>query len=300
MAVGVYGTVKASDVSINDIDMFYMYMPNREVDNNIVYRLNPNEILSYNYLPTDEQIEDKENLLAGLYNLKLPATIFNQLGIYTIYLKPKVVTSTIIDCSVLSSLPSVRGILLDINSLPDELQTNNSLQGYRIEYINANGTKLRNVVRHVVSSNKVVPVSQNVGNTSQRAIRYRYDDSGTLIFLQLTPSSAFDVKPNVAPFIGTPGQTIKISNTHFNPLMIEVELVENTLDTIANVVAGNMLKDTDNGILTYFDENDEIMKQFDLYEIKNDVGNVSLFEVKEKRENIDETQTIKNANNDVG
>ena len=299
MAVGIYGTVRPSDVSINDIDMFYTYMPDRETLNSDIFRLDPTDVLSYNYLPVDEQIVGEENLIAGLYNLKLSGAIFNQLGFYTIYLKPKVLPTVIIDCSVLSSLPSVKGIVLNMNSLPEEWQANDALQGYKIEYINADGTKLRNVVRYVVTSNKVVPVSQNVGNTSQRAIRYRYDDSGTLIFLQLTPSSSSDVKPNVLPFIGNAGQTILMSNTYFNPIAIEINLVENTLDTIANIVGGSQLKDVDNGILTYFDKNGNITKQFNLYEIKDDVGNVSLYEVKEERTNIDESQTIENVTDGI-
>ena len=35
-----------------------------------------------------KEIEGNENLMEGLYTLKLPATTFNQLGIYTIYIKP--------------------------------------------------------------------------------------------------------------------------------------------------------------------------------------------------------------------
>ena len=113
---------------------------------------------------------------------------------------------------VLSSLPSVKGIVLDANQLPENLRPNNALQGYRIEYVDATtNTKIRNVVRYVVTSNRVVPVSENVGNTSQKAIRYRFDDSGTLLFVQLTPSSSSDVKPNASPFIGNPDQLILIS-----------------------------------------------------------------------------------------
>ncbi len=292
MAIGTYGTIRSSDVDINDISMYYNYTPNRETSNNIIYTLNSNEILSYNYLPDAEQIVGNENLLEGLYSLRLPATIFNQLGIYTIYIKPKTYSTVIIDCSVLSSLPSVKGILLDINTLPDNLKANNSLQGYRVEYISTNGIKLRNVVRYVVTSNKVVPVSENVGNTSQKAIRYRFDDSGTLLFLQLTPSSSSDVKPNVSPFIGSPGQTIILSNTYFSPLAIEVEMVQNTIDTLANILAGNQTKDVQNGILTYYDENNVITDQFNLFEIKDDVTDVPLYEVKQKRTNIDETQNF--------
>jgi hypothetical protein len=295
MAIGTYGIVRPSDVNINDINVYYNYNPTRETNNTDIFALNPAEILTYNYLPTTEQIEPigaDNNLLEGLYTLRLPAAVFNQLGIYTIYIKPKTYTTVIVDCSVLSSLPSVKGIVLDMTTLPTNLQANNALQGYRIEYINADGTKLRNVVRYVATSNKAVPISENVGNTNQKAIRYRFDDSGTLLFLQLTPSSSSDVKPNVLPFIGNPGQTIILSNTFFSPLVIEVDLVQNTIDTLANILAGNQVKDVQNGILTYYDENNVITDQFNLFEIKDDVSNVPLFEVKEKRTNIDETQNF--------
>ena len=294
MSISTYGITKPSDVDINDISVYYNYTPNRETITPSIYSLNANEILTYNYLPTDEQlvaVNTNANILEGLYNLLLPATVFNQLGIYTIYLKPKVIPSVVIDCSVLSSLPSVKGIVIDMNSIPSTLQVNNALQGYRIEYINADGSKLRNVVRYVVTSNKVVPVSENVGNTSQKAIRYRFDDSGTLIFLQLTPSSSSDVKPSVSPFIGNPGQTILMSNTFFSPLVIEIEMVQNTINTLSYILAGNQTKDIQNGILTYYEGN-IITDQFNLFEIKDDVTGTLLFNVKQKRTNIDTSQNF--------
>jgi hypothetical protein len=295
MGVGIFGITRASDVSIDDIDIYYNYTPNRETLNNDIFKLNASELLTYNYLPSDgsdpNYINGDENLLEGLYNLRLPASVFTSLGIYTLYIRPKNAITTIIDCSVLSSLPSVRGIVLDGNQLPSSMIANNALQGYRIEYVDATtNNKIRNVVRYVVTSNKVVPVSENVGNTSQKAIRYRFDDSGTLLFLQLTPSSSSDVKPNISPFIGNPNQTIIISNTFFSPLVIEVDLVANTIDTLSDIVAGEQIKDVQNGILTYYDKNRVIIKQFDIFEIKNDVGNIPLFEIKEIRTNIDETQ----------
>jgi len=299
MAVGTYGTVRPADVSVDDIEMYYTYIPTRETNPDTVFKLNASEFLTYNYLPDEDQIVGNENILEGLYNMQLPAAIFNQLGIYTIYLRPKVDYTVILDCSVLSSLPSIKGIVIDMYSIPEKYRANGALQGFKIEYINDDGTKLRNVTRYVVTANKVVPVSTNVGTTSQRAIRYRYDDSGTLLFIQLTPSSATDVKPNIQPFIGNPGQTILLSNTNFSPIAVEVDLVKNTLDTIANYVAGEQIKDVDNGILTYFDENRNITKQFDLYEIKDDVGDVSLYEVKEERETIDETQNFDNVTEEL-
>ena len=302
MAIGTYGISRPADVSVKDISVYYYYTPNRETNDPgdyQFYSLNASEVLEYCHLPEDEQISGYENLLEGIYNLRLPASIFNQLGIYTIYIKPKVIVSPqnnmppiIIDCSVLSALPTVKGIVVNVNDLPEELRANNALQGYRIEYLDSNGDKIRNTVRYVVTSNKVVPVSENVGNTSQRAIRYRFDDTGTLMFLQVTPSSSSDVKPNALPFIGNPGQTILISNTFFTPLTIEVELVENTLDTLADIVAGEQIKDVQKGILTHYDKDRVITKQFNLYEIKEDVTDVPLFEVKEKRTSIDETQNF--------
>jgi len=292
MSVCTIGTIRPSDVSIDDIDIFYNYTPNRQIINNTIYKLNTNEVLSYCYLPDDEQISGNENVLEGLYDLKLPASVFNKIGIYTIYLKPKTITTNISDCGVLSALPTTKGLILNVNDLPEKLKSNNALQGYKVEYINSDGTKLRNVVRYVVTSNKVVPVTENVGNTSQRSVRYRFEDSGTLIFLQLTPSSSSDVKPNALPFIGTTNQTILLSNTFFSPLVIELELVENTIDTLSDIVAGEQIKDVQKGIMTYYDKDRVITKQFDLFEIKDDVADVPLFEVRQKRTNIDESQNF--------
>lgn len=290
MAVGTYGITRAADIPISEIDMFYTYMGNRETQSLTVIRLEPSEVLTEHQLPTDEQISGSENLLEGMFDLKLPATTFNSVGIYNIYVRPKVRTISISDCGVLSALPTINGILIDINSLDSTLVANNALQGYRIEYLDDNNQKVRNLVRYIVSSNKVVPVTENIGNTSQRSVRYRFDDSGTLLFLQLTPSSSTDVKPNLKPYIGKAGQKILLSNTFFNPVMIEVEMVENDIETVVDYVAGEQIKDVDNGVVTYYDKNREIIRQMDVYEIKNDVGNVSMYEVKQIRENIDITQ----------
>ena len=300
MSTGIFGTIRPSDVSINDIDVYYNYAPNRESEVSEMQRLESEEILSYNYLPEDDQIAGTENLLEGLYNISLPADVFSDIGIYTLYLKPKRLTTIIVDCSVLSSLPSVKGIVLDTNQLPEALRANNALQGYRIEYIDTTtNLKTRNVVRYVVTSNKVVPVSENIGNTTQSATRYRFDDTGSLLFVQLTPSSSSDVKPNASPFIGVPDQTIIISNTFFSPLVIEINLVANTIDTLSDLVGGEQIKDVDNGILTYYNSNRVITRQFNIYEIKDDVGNVPLYEVKERRTVIDDTQNFNDVIEDV-
>lgn len=290
MATGTYGNIRSSDISVNDLDMFYTFSPTRENNSNETFRLDPTSILEPLLTPTDEQVGGEDNLLGGLYNLTLPATTFNQLGFYSIFIRPKQIRTIITDCGVLSALPTVKGIVLDSNQLPAELTTNGALDGYRIEYINDDGSKLRNTVRYVVTSNKAIPVTENIGNTSQTAVRYRFDDSGSLIFLQLTPSSASNVKPNVNPFVGKPNQSILMYNTNVNPITVEVEFVENTIDTVVDVVAGEQIKDVKRGIFTNYDADRNILKQFNLFEIDDDVTDDSLYEVKEKREIIDNTQ----------
>jgi hypothetical protein len=298
MAIGVYGSIRSSDISINEIDAFYSLSTSRETNNNLFIRLTASDILEEMVLPVGDDLEvtGQDNLLEGMYNLTLPATIFNQVGIYTIFLRPKKTRLNIVDCGVLSALPSVKGIILDSADLTSDQSANNGLQGYRIEYINTDGTKVRNTPRFVVSSNKVVPITENIGNTSSKSVRYRFDDTGTLIFLQVTPASSSSVKPNVSPFIGNPNQTILISNTSMNPISIEVDMVENDINTVVDIVGGEQIKDVDNGIMTHYttDENGDkqILKQFDLYEIKDNVGNVSLFEVKEERTTIDTSQDM--------
>ena len=78
MAVGTYGTIRPADVALDDIDMYYTYIPNRETINDIVIRIDPEDVLSYTYLPVDEQVDAAENLLEGLYNMRLSGAVFNQ------------------------------------------------------------------------------------------------------------------------------------------------------------------------------------------------------------------------------
>lgn len=301
MAIGVFGNVRPADINPEDLDMFYTYTPNRETLPNGFTALTATEILAEYKIPSTDPnfVTGEENLMGGLYNMTLPATIFNQLGIYTIFIRPKVLRLRITDCGVLSSLPTVKGIVINANDLDANLRSNNALQGYRIEYIESDGTKLRNVVRYVTTSNRVVPVTDNIANTSQTAVRYRFDDSGNLLFLQVTPSSASAVKPNVNPFIGSPGQYILMCNTNVNPETIEIEMVENTIDTLVDYVAGEQIRDVKKGILTYYDKNREITRQFDVYNIEDNINNEELYEVKQKRTTIDQSEDFDAITNNV-
>jgi hypothetical protein len=301
MSIGTFGNIRSADITPADLEIFYTYTPNRETSPNGFTALTATDVLSEFKLPSSDAnfVAGQENLMGGVYNLKLQANIFNQLGIYTIYIRPKLIRTIIADCGVLSSLPSVKGIVINSNTIDAKLSANNALQGYRIEYIESDGSKLRNVVRFVTTSNKVVPVTDNISNTSQTAVRYRFDDSGNLLFLQVTPSSASAVKPNSAPFIGTPNQSILLCNSNVNPETIEIDMVANTIDTLTDYVAGEQVRDVKKGILTYYDSNRNITKQFDVYTIEDNITQEELYEVKELRTTIDPTEDFDTVTNGV-
>lgn len=297
MSIGNFGINRPADVLIDDVEIFYTYSPDRENVSNETFRLDPTVVLQSLANPDGEEVVGEENLMEGLYNITLPSSDFNQVGIYNVYIRPKVIPTQIVDCGVLSSLPTIKGIVLDGNALPSNLINNNALQGYRVEYLNTDGSKRRNFFRIVTSSNKTIPVTENIGNTSQTAVRYRFDDSGTLLFLQLTPSSASSSKPNQTPILGSPDQKIRLINTSFNPIMMEIELVENTTDSLANIIAGNQIRDVQKGIVTHYDANNNIVAQFNVYDIEED--DTKIFEIKEKRQIIDESQDFQTITDSV-
>jgi len=237
-------------------------------------------------------------VLGGLYNLTLPANQFNALGIYTLYIRPAEIRTVISDCGVLSALPNVKGIIIDISDVPTQYQNKfvpQGLVGFRVEYLNPDGSKIPNFFRVVTSSFFCEPVVTNEVNTTQKAIRYRYvDGDSNLIFLTLSPSSSPTNKPNATPFIGQPDQDIIITNTFFNPVSVEIEMVEYDISSLAIALYGNQTKSIDDGIYTIYDANDNIFRQYNLYEIR-DQFNALLYEVRQSRgNNIDFSKNFTN------
>ena len=233
-----------------------------------------------------------------MYNLKLPASEFNALGIYTLYIRPVEIRTTILDCGILSAIPNVKGIVIDINQVPSQYRNkfvNQGLVGYRIEYLNQDGTKIPNFYRIVTSSFFCEPVITNQTNTSQKAIRYRYVTGGSdLIFCTLSPSSAPTNKPNAIPFIGQPNQSIIVTNTYFNPITIDIQMAEHDIDTLAIALYGNQTKSIDDGIYTLYDSQNNIYKQYNLFEIRDNFNEL-LYEVRQDRgTNIDFSKNFTN------
>ena len=299
MSVGSYGTIRPSDVSPEDVEIILNYTPSRDyTDNFLLTKLDAKSILRPYYNNTKTGVNSNVEILGGLYNLRLPAEQFNKIGIYTLMIRPAQIRTTILDCGVLSSLPNVKGIIIDLNAVPTDFRNkfvNQGLVGFRIEYLNSDGTKIPNFFRIITSSFFCEPVIQNLTNTSQKAIRYRYTDSNSnLIYCTVSPSSAPTNKPNATPYIGQPNQNIIITNTFFNPISVDVEIAEHDISTLAIALYGNQTKSIDDGIYTLYDTQNNIYKQYNLYEIR-DQFNSLLYEVRQDRgNNIDFSKNFTN------
>ena len=297
MAIGSYGTIRPSDVSPEDVQIIMNYTPSRDVtDNFTLTQLDAQTILKPYFNNTQTGGNAGVEVLGGLYNLTLPAEQFNALGIYTLYLRPAQIRTRITDCGVLNALPNVKGIVIDITNVPTQYQNKfvpQGLVGFRIEYLNPDGSKIPNFFRVITSCFFCEPVVTNEVNTTQKGIRYRYvDGSSNLLFCTLSPSSSPSNKPNATPYIGQPDQDIIITNTFFNPVTIEIEMVEYDISSLAIALYGNQTKSIDDGIYTIYDANNNIYRQYNLYEIR-DQFNALLYEVRQSRgANIDFTKNF--------
>ena len=148
MALGTYGTVRPADVSPTDVEIILHYSPTRDVTTDFTLKkLNASSILTPYFHNADTGGNADVEILGGLYNLNLPTTEFNKLGNYTLFIRPSEIRTTITDCGILSSLPNVKGIIIDINNVASEYRNkfiNQGLVGFRVEYLNSDGTKITN------------------------------------------------------------------------------------------------------------------------------------------------------------
>jgi hypothetical protein len=148
MALGAYGIVRPADVSPQDVEIILHYTPSRDLTTNFVLKtLDAATVLTPYFHNNNTGGNNNVEILGGLYNLKLPATEFTNIGIYTLYIRPAEIRTRISDCGVLSALPNVRGIVVDINQVPQKYRNkfvNQGLVGFRVEYLNSDGTKIPN------------------------------------------------------------------------------------------------------------------------------------------------------------
>jgi len=299
MALGTYGTIRPADMSPEDVEIIMNYTPSRDVTNDFeLKKLNAADILTPYFHNENTGGNSDVEILGGLYNLKLPVEEFNRIGIYTLFIRPVEIRTKITDCGVLSSLPNVKGIIIDINNVPSEFRNrfvNQGLVGHRVEYLNNNGSKITNFYRIITSSFYCEPVTTNLTNSSQKSIRYRYVDGGSdLIFCTLSPSSSPSNKPNATPFIGQPNQNIIINNTYFDPITVDIEIANYDIDSLGIALFGNQTKSIEDGIYTMYDTDNNIYKQYNLYEIRDQFNNL-LYEVRQDRGgNIDFSKNFTN------
>lgn len=301
MATGTYGIVRPADITPEDVQIFYHFTPSRDSQGNTELKELPaNEVLvRVNKTPTVDITLPEA--FGGLYTLKLPTADFGVKGIYTIIIKPIEIRTKIVDAGVLSAYPDIKGIIFDLSTIPTNFQPkfeNDGLVGYRIEYLDVTGVaenaKIPNFFRVITSNNRAEPVNQNLTNSNQKAIRYRFNDNSTLTFCTVSPASASNVKPNVLPFIGQPDQTVILTNTFFDPIMIEVEIVDHDIETLAFALFGNQSKSVEDGIYTIYNFTNQIYKQYNLYEVKDQFTGKPLFEVREERNSIDFSKNFNN------
>ena len=295
MATGVYGISVPSNVDASMVDIFYSYRSTRNSDNtnNSVFTKLPSGILTKALYEGDENTTD--DTLEGMYNLKLPLEYFSQKGFYSVYIKPKEYPAVITDVSTLTAYPNIKGIILDSNSVNDttmknRILNNNALVGWRIIYIDDSGDR-QDYYRLITSNNKCEPIVMASNGSSDKSYTYRYNESSTLSFLTLTPSTAPSFKSNAAPYIGKPTQKILLVNTSFEPILLDLELVDHDVDTISTMLEGSQLRSLENGLVTTFNDDNEIYNQTEHLKDSN-TGN-PIYEVKQKKtNNIDYSQTL--------
>lgn len=284
MSVGVYGSRKAATVDYNDVDTLYAYSPSRE------------QLGDVQFTPMYGSITEAEFRRIfgadGGYKLRLPASIFNKLGFYLILIKPKSFKTEIVDCSFVVTNNdteiqiSKKGIVIP----KLQFQSSGSLIGYQVEYFDGNGVKIKNFHR-IITSSEVVSVSTNNNNGNANSTSYVLNPNGNNLFLTLTPDEASLISSEQKADLGSAGQTILISNTFFDPTMIEVEMVDQTLETLSWQLGGNSVRNLETGEYSVFDDQGNLYKQYLLMTRKSTFNNGNL-DIRQEIKDINLNQTF--------
>ena len=300
MSVGCYGTTIPINIANTDIpnlvDISYCYHEKRSFDSlsNANFKHLDSAILTQ--ARRDKENGDFDEITEGMYNLQLPLSEFNKKGFYTVYIKPKEIEAVITDVGSLTAFPNVRGLVVDSASIDgptrEKALTNNGLVGYRIIYISDAGAR-QDYYRIITSNNRCEPVVQAPNSSSDKSYTYRYEDASPLTFITVSPSSAPTFKENATPFIGKPTQKILLVNTYFEPIMLDIEMTTHDADTISYMLENSQLRDLDNGLVTTFNDKNEIYNQKEFYTLKDEYTGKPVYEVgKNISGNIDFSQTI--------
>lgn len=269
MSVGIYGNKKASNADFNDVDILYAFSPSRE------------QLGDIQFTPLYGSVTEAEfrKMIGadGGYKLRLPASIFNRLGFYLVLIKPKSFRTQIVDCSFVVTNNdteiqiSKKGIVIP----KLQFQTSGSLIGYQVEYFDDIGGKIKNFHR-IITSSDIVSVSTNNANSNANSTSYVLNPNGNYLFLTLTPDEASLISNEQRVDLGSAGQSILLSNTFFDPTMIEVEMVNQTLETLSWQLGGNSVRNLQTGEYSIFDDQGRLYKQYTLMTRKSQFNNGEL------------------------
>ena len=301
MAIGTYGTVLPIYMGNNDIpnlvDISYCYHETRSYDSITNARFKHLDSSILTLAKREMENNDVDEYVEGMYNLQLPLSEFNKKGFYTVYIKPREIETVIADVGSLTAYPNVRGVVIDTTqiqnpSIRTKARQNNELVGYRVIFLDENGNR-QDYYRIITSNNQCEPVVQSPNSSSDKSYTYRYSDTSSLIFVTLSPSSAPTFKNNALPYIGKPTQKILLVNTFFEPIQLDIELTTHDADTISYMLENSQLRDLDNGLVTTFNNENEIYHQAEHFTLKDQYTGKPVYEVKENKKNsIDFSQTI--------
>lgn len=263
MANGTYGTRKPAFIKNTDVDIHYFYRPDRSSDSTDFPEFKKLDSSNLDNANTASGVNGETMVLPGMYELRLPLEEFDKAGIYTIYITPKEIYGNILDVSTLAAYPNIRGIIINANDFQTEDESifnNGCLVGYRIEYFDDDGERTGEY-RIITSNNRCEPLTVNLIDSSQKGVQYNFNMSSNLIFCTVTPSIAMSFNSSNKPYIGKTSQKIALVNTKFNPVCMEVEMVEHDAETISTMLEGKQIRNLDEATITTFDKDNGIYHQ---------------------------------------
>lgn len=284
MANNTYGIQKPSLLDIEkDVEIWYHYRPTRnsEDDSFPTFRkIDTSDVVAMLTASVFTNEDNANEILPGMFNFKLPISLFGKKGFYTIFIKPREYRTTIISVGALAAYPEINGIVIP-KTINERTFSEDELVGYRVEYYNGQGVR-QEYYRIITGNNYCVPVTQNLTSVNSDVQGYRFSTSSDNMFLTLTPSTSPSFKQSSRPYIGVATQEIILSNTKFDPLMIEIEMCEHDIDEIANIVGNTQVRSLDKGVISTFNDNNEMILQHSYYTLKSSETGKDLYEVKRK------------------
>lgn len=232
-----------------------IFDPSRDAEIWISYQKDRETTSDYSLVNNTTDYLETVDTVDGLYRLKLPMNnenSFNRIGFHNIYIRPKRYEVNV-NIGRLTNNPNIEGLIVSDDGLPD------GLTGYMISY--EDGKFLM-----VTSSNKCEIDGDG----------YKLNSSGGLIFLTVTPSS-----------IISEGNVI-LSNTLFNPEMIEIEVVEHDIDSVYSIINGNQVRNIETNEIDTYDKKGNLVNKVAYFEFKESETGKPIYEVRYDITNTDE------------